>query len=73
MSKAELRTQSELAIAEFLARGGSVTVVKARKAPTQKMRGKASREASKGSGGFAVGFSSVNALGIKYNTQNYSE
>ena len=73
MCKAELRTQSELAIAEFLARGGSVTLVKARKAPAQKMRGKARRESSKGSSGFAVGFSSVNALGINYNTQNYTE
>jgi len=73
MSKAELRTQSELAIAAFLANGGSVTVVKARKAPAQKMRGKASREASRGSSGFAVGFSGVNALGINYKTENYAE
>jgi len=73
MSKAELRTQSELAIAQFLANGGKVTVVKARKAPAQKMRGKASRESSKGTGGFAVGFSAVNALGLNYNTNAYTE
>jgi hypothetical protein len=43
---------------QFLARGGQIEVVKARKAPTMKMRGKTTRTASTGTSGFAVGFPS---------------
>jgi hypothetical protein len=60
--KADLRSASELALAQFLASGGTITSVKARKAPKPKMRGKVSREASKGTSGFATGFYSANAL-----------
>jgi hypothetical protein len=57
-SKSQLREETSEALQQFLARGGQVQVVKARKAPTQKMLGKQSRNASTGSGGFAVGYPS---------------
>ena len=46
-SKSTIRESSEAALAEFLARGGQIQVVKARKAPKQKMSGKTSRSVSK--------------------------
>lgn len=55
-SKAELRAETEKQLALFLKRGGSIEVIKARKAPKQKMLSKSSRCASTGTGGFAVGF-----------------
>lgn len=73
LSKSEMIAQSELAIANFLASGGSITVVKARKAPKQRIRGKESREASTGSSGFATGYASCNALGSRYKTENYED
>lgn len=42
-SKSQLREETSEALQEFLARGGVVQVVKARKAPKQKMNGKTSR------------------------------
>lgn len=42
-SKSQYREESKDAIAEFLARGGSIEVVKAKKAPKQKMRAKSSK------------------------------
>lgn len=42
-SKSQLRTETSEALQEFLARGGQVQVVKARKAPKPKMKGKTSR------------------------------
>lgn len=55
-SKAEQRAETEKHMVMFLQRGGSVEVVKARKAPKQKMLGKSTRCASTGTSGFAVGF-----------------
>jgi len=45
-SKSELREETSEALQQFLARGGQVQVVKARKAPRQKMNGKTSRNVS---------------------------
>jgi hypothetical protein len=66
-SKSQIREESAAALAEFLARGGSVEVVKAkkmRKRTTQKMSGKTSRGFRSGSSGFAVGYSR-STLGVK--------
>lgn len=52
-SKSQVREESAAALAEFLARGGSIEVVKARKVPKQKMRAKSTRSAG-GSG--SLGF-----------------
>jgi hypothetical protein len=46
-SKSQLREETSDAVQQFLARGGQVQVVKARKAPKQKMSGKTSRSVSK--------------------------
>ena len=46
-SKSQVRQETEDAVAQFLARGGQIEVVKARKAPKQKMNGKTSRSVSK--------------------------
>lgn len=45
-SKSTIRESAEAALQEFLARGGQIEVVKARKAPKQKMSGKTSRSVS---------------------------
>ena len=42
-SKSQLREETSEALQQFLARGGQIQVVKARKAPKQKMNGKTSR------------------------------
>ena len=42
-SKSQLRTETEDALQAYLAAGGKIEVVKARKAPKQKMKGKTSR------------------------------
>jgi hypothetical protein len=55
-SKAELRAETEKALKKFLKQGGSIEVVKARKAPKMLMRSKTTRVASTGTSGFAVGF-----------------
>lgn len=57
-TKSQLRQETSDALQQFLARGGQVEVVKARKAPKQKMSGKASKSGSTGTSGFAVGFPS---------------
>ena len=58
-TKADLRTETSEALEQFLARGGSIQVVPAKKMKrtTQKMCGKTTRQASTGSSGFAVGYS----------------
>jgi hypothetical protein len=56
-SKSTIRESSEAALAEFLARGGVIEVVKARKAPKQKMSGKTTRSVSKNQ---SLGFRSSN-------------
>lgn len=55
-SKSQVRNETADAIQEFLARGGQIEVVKSRKAPKQKMSGKSTRQPSKGTSGFAVGY-----------------
>jgi hypothetical protein len=45
-TKSQLREETSEALQQFLARGGQVQVVKARKAPKQKMNGKTSRSVS---------------------------
>jgi hypothetical protein len=55
-SKSELRAETEKQIKLFLKKGGSVEVIKARKAPRQRMSGKVTRSASTGTSGFATGF-----------------
>lgn len=42
-SKSQLRQETSDAVEAFLRAGGSIEVVKARKAPKQKMKGKTSR------------------------------
>ena len=61
-SKSQVRTESADAIAEFLARGGQVQVVpakKRRKRTDQRMAGKVSKGFRAGSSGFAAGYSSA--------------
>ena len=58
-TKSQLRTETSEAIQEFLARGGQVQVVpakKTRKRTTQKMSGKTSRGFQTGTSGFAIGY-----------------
>jgi hypothetical protein len=55
-TKAELRAETEQQVTLFLKKGGSIEVIKPRKAPKQKMNGKTTRQASTGTSGFAVGF-----------------
>lgn len=55
-SKSELRAETEKQLKAFLKRGGVIEVVKARKAPKQKMSAKTTRNASTGTSGFATGY-----------------
>lgn len=58
-SKSQLRTETSEAIQEFLAKGGQIQVVpakKTRKRTTQKMSGKTSRGFQTGTSGFAIGY-----------------
>lgn len=55
-SKSELRLETEQALKEFLKQGGSIEVIKSRKAPKMLMCCKTTRVASTGTSGFAVGF-----------------
>ena len=54
-SKAQLRVETEKALKKFLKQGGSIEVVKSRKAPTSKMTCKNSRGYIAGTSGFANG------------------
>jgi len=55
-SKSELRAETEKQLKAFLKRGGSIEVIKPRKAPKQRMSGKTTRNASTGTSGFATGY-----------------
>ena len=55
-----MREETADAVEQFLRAGGSIQVVKAKKAPKQKMRAKASRGGSASTGGFAVGYVTSN-------------
>jgi hypothetical protein len=57
-SKSQVRAETNDAVAQFIARGGVVEVVKARKAPKSKMTCKSSRGYVVGTSGFAMGFPS---------------
>jgi hypothetical protein len=54
-SKVELAKETEKQIKEFLRKGGSIEVVKSRKAPKQTMRSKSSRGFVQGTSGFPAG------------------
>ena len=55
-SKSQVREETKDAVAEFLARGGTIEIVKSRKAPKQKQRAKNSRGFNGGTSGFARGY-----------------
>jgi hypothetical protein len=55
-SKSELRAESEKLMKKFLKAGGSIEIVKSRKAPKQKMTCKNSRGFVSGTSGFAAGY-----------------
>jgi hypothetical protein len=55
-SKSEIRAETEKQVKLFLKKGGSIEIVKARKAPKQLMSGKVTRSSSTGTSGFATGF-----------------
>lgn len=55
-SKSQVRTETADALETFLRSGGTIEVVKARKAPKQKMRATNSRGFTQGTSGFATGF-----------------
>ena len=54
--KSQLRAETEDAVQKYLKAGGTIQVVKARKAPKQKMRAIGTRQVSTGSTGFAAGY-----------------
>ena len=56
-SKSQVREETKDAVEAFLRAGGTIEIVKARKAPKQKMKGKTSRGFAGGSSGFAQGYS----------------
>lgn len=55
-SKSQLRTETNDAVEKFLKAGGTIQVIKAKKAPKIKMKAVGTRQASTGTGGFAAGF-----------------
>ena len=62
-SKSQLRTETNDALEKFLKAGGTIEVVKAKKAPKQKMKAVGTRQASTGTGGFATGFPRRSTVG----------
>ena len=56
-TKAQMRAETADSVSLFLKTGGSIEVIKAKKAPKQKMSGKTSRSVSGSTSGFAVGYS----------------
>lgn len=55
-SKSQVRVETKDALEKFLRSGGVIEVVKAKKAPKQKMKAVGTRSASTGTGGFATGY-----------------
>ncbi len=58
-TKSQLRTETSEALQQFLASGGSIQVIpakKRRKRTEQKMSGKTTRQTSTGTSGFATGY-----------------
>jgi hypothetical protein len=56
-SKSQVRQETADAVEQFLRSGGSIQVVKAKKAPKQKMRSKGTKNSSGSTSGFAMGYS----------------
>ena len=56
-SKSQVRQETADAVEAFLRSGGSIQVVKAKKAPKQKMRSKGTKNSSGSTSGFAMGYS----------------
>jgi hypothetical protein len=54
--KSQLRAETNDAVEKFLKAGGTIQVIKAKKAPKIKMKAVGTRQASTGTGGFAAGF-----------------
>lgn len=55
-SKSEMRAETEKQLKLFLKKGGSIEVIKPRKAPKPRMSGKTTRVGSTGTSGFATGY-----------------
>ena len=55
-TKSQLRAETDAQIQQFLRSGGTIEVVKSRKAPKQRMVCRATKQASVGTSGFATGF-----------------
>ena len=55
-SKSQLRTETADAVEKFLKAGGTIQVIKPKKAPKIRMKAVGTRQASTGTGGFAAGF-----------------
>ena len=56
-SKSQLRTETADAVEKFLKAGGTIQVIKPKKAPKAKMKAVGTRQASTGTSGFAAGYS----------------
>ena len=63
-SKSELRAESEKALKKFVKQGGTIEIVKSRKAPKSKMRTKSSRGFVQGTSGFAAGAPKKSAFAL---------
>lgn len=55
-SKSVIREETKNSVEEFLRAGGTIQVVKARKAPKTKMKAKSSKGFQNGTSGFAMGY-----------------
>lgn len=55
--KSVIREETKDAVEQFLRSGGTIQVVKSRKAPKSKMKAKTSRGFNAGTSGFAMGYS----------------
>ena len=62
-SKSQLREETAVELEKFLKAGGTIEVVKTRKAPKQKMSGKTTRNTSKSTSGFAMGYR-ISSFGV---------
>ena len=56
-SKSQVRQETQDAVEAFLRAGGTIEVVKSKKAPKQKMRSKGSKNSAGSTSGFAMGYS----------------
>lgn len=63
-TKSELRAEMDKQLKKFLKAGGSIEIVKSRKAPKQKMTCKNSRGFTTGTSGFATGMPSKTTFSL---------